>query len=227
VTIHYRRALVADNQCDMWKCFLLHSRRGPLLTGPRRAAWEEASSSRCPQQTRRPPTALPRPSHPRPWWQAARWEVGGRGWWGSGRRHTGRARHTASPRWRDEKLVSAGGGAAVGDTRSGPGTRRLQLGAMGRWWARVVGQRSEARGAATTRGVSASARRDVGGRGWWGSGPRHAERPRHSASPRRREGTLVCAGCGAAVRGTRSGHDTRRLRVGAMGSWSARRVGQR
>jgi len=66
----------------------------------------------------------------------------------------------------------------MGVTRSGHDTGRLRIGAMAPWWARGAGQRWAARGAATTKGVSVSARWDV-----------------------------VGAGGGAAVGGTRSGYD--------------------
>ena len=96
---------------------------------------------------------------------------------------------------------------AHGSASSVASTAVVAGGAMGRWWARGMGQRWASRGAATTKGVSASARWDVAG-----------------------------AGGGAAMGVTRSGRDTRRCLVrrtaavaagGAMGSLWARGVQQR
>ena len=138
MTIHYRRALLADNQCDMQK----RVAAGVLST-------REARARRC----------LFRSIH-------------GRG----GRR-------------RDGTLVGAGDGAEMGVTRSGHDTRRLRIGGMGRggrggWGsdgrhAKGMGQRWVSRGAATTHGVSASA-------GW----------------------DEAAAGDGAAMGVTRCGYDT-------------------
>jgi len=129
--------------------------------------------------------------------------------WGSDGCHAERPRHTASPHRRD-------------------GTRRP----------RGMGQRWASRDAATTHDVSASVGWHVGGRGGWGSGGRHAEGPRQTANgvSASARWDVAGAGGGAATGVTRSCLDTRRCLVrrtaavaagGAMGSWWARRVGQR